>query len=90
MMALYVVAVYVAVQFIEGNFITPLVQKRAVALAPAILLTAQFSLGIFYGLFGVLLATPLAVTLIVLIQMLYVQDVLKDPIRILGEHGDDA
>ena len=84
-MAAYVVGVYVLVQFIEGNFITPLIQKRVVSLPPAVLLSAQFSLGIFYGLFGVLLATPLAVTGIVLIQMLYVQDVLRDPVKVLGE-----
>jgi predicted PurR-regulated permease PerM len=43
-------------------------------------------MGVFYGLFGLLLATPLAVTGVVLVQMLYVQDVLKDPIQVLGQH----
>jgi predicted PurR-regulated permease PerM len=88
MMAVYALIVYSLVQFIEGNFLTPLIQKRAVSMPPAVLLSAQFSMGLFYGLFGVLLATPLAVAIIVLIQMLYVQDVLKDRIRVLGEHGD--
>ena len=44
-------------------------------------------MGLFYGLFGILLATPMAVVVIVLIQMLYVQGVLKYPVRVLGEHG---
>jgi predicted PurR-regulated permease PerM len=86
LMAVYALAVYVLVQFIEGNFLTPFIQQRTVSLPPAILLTAQFAMAIFYGLFGVLLATPLTVTLIVLIQMIYVQDVLKDPIAVLGTH----
>lgn len=63
------------------------IQKRAVAMPPAVLLSAQFFMGILYGLFGLLLATPLAVTMIVLVQMLYVQDILKDQISVWGEHG---
>lgn len=83
----YVIAIYTLVQFIEGNFLTPWIQRRAVALAPAVLLTMQFSMGLFYGLFGVLIATPLAVVAIVTIQILYVQNILGDPVRLLGEHS---
>lgn len=88
LMPVYVLLVYAVVQFIEGNFLTPLIQKHAVSMPPAVLLSAQFAMGLFYGLFGVLLATPTAVVVIVLIQMLYVQDRLGYPVRILGEHGD--
>jgi predicted PurR-regulated permease PerM len=90
LMAIYALVIYSAVQFIEGNFLTPWIQRYAVAMPPALLLSAQFAMAVFYGLFGVLLATPLAVTAIVLIQMLYVQDVLDDPVRVLGDHGDNA
>lgn len=89
-MTLWVILVYVGVQFIEGNFLTPLIQRRAVSLAPAVLLLAQFALGLFYGLFGVLLATPLAIVVIVLVQMLWVQDVVREPIRVLGDHSPPA
>ncbi|WP_405229498.1 AI-2E family transporter [Lentisalinibacter sediminis] len=89
-MALWVTMVYVAVQFIEGNFLTPLIQRRAVSLPPAVLLLAQFALGLFYGLFGVLLATPLAIAVIVLVQMLWVQSVVGEPIRVLGDHSPPA
>ncbi len=85
LMAFYVLVVYSLVQFLEGNFLTPLIQRYAVSLAPAILLSAQFAFGLFYGLFGVLLATPLAVVTMVLIQMLYVEDVIQDPVRVLGQ-----
>ncbi|NIR60966.1 MAG: AI-2E family transporter [Gammaproteobacteria bacterium] len=85
LMALYVVAVYAVVQFIEGNLITPITQERVVALPPAVLLTAQVMMGVLFGLMGLLLATPLTVAVIVLIQMLYVQDVLGDRVRVLGE-----
>jgi predicted PurR-regulated permease PerM len=87
LMALYALIIYSVVQFIEGNFLTPLIQKRIIAMPPALLLSAQFFMGVFYGLFGLLLATPLAVTGTVLVQMLYVQDYLKDSVRVLGQHG---
>ncbi len=83
---LWVVVVYAVVQFLEGNLITPFVQSRAVSLPPVVLLTAQLVGGIMFGLIGVFLATPLAVVVIVLVQTLYVQDVLGEPIRLLGDH----
>ncbi|NIV75607.1 MAG: AI-2E family transporter [Gammaproteobacteria bacterium] len=88
--AVYVVLVYSTVQFLEGNFITPIIQERAVSLAPAVLLIAQLGMGVLFGLMGVLLATPLVVVVIVLIQMLYVRDVLGDTIRVLGQHEHSA
>ncbi|WP_405232714.1 AI-2E family transporter [Lentisalinibacter salinarum] len=88
--ALWVTVVYVAVQFIEGDFLTPLIQRRAVSLPPAVLLLAQFALGLFYGLFGVLLATPLAIVVIVVVQMLWVQGLVGEPIRVLGDHSPPA
>jgi predicted PurR-regulated permease PerM len=84
-MALYVVAVYSVVQFFEGNIITPVIQRRVISLPPAVLLTAQVLMGVLFGLFGILLATPLAVVVIITIQMLYVQDVLGDSVQLLGE-----
>lgn len=85
--ALWVIVLYAGVQFLEGNFVTPLVQERTVALPPAMLLTAQLIGGILFGLIGVLLATPLAVAVIVLVQTLYVEDVLGRRVCLLGEHG---
>jgi predicted PurR-regulated permease PerM len=83
--ALYVLGIYTVVQFAEGNFITPMIQERAVSLPPAALLTAQLLMGVLFGVFGIVLATPLAVAIIVLVQMLYVEDVLGDHVEVLGE-----
>lgn len=82
---LWVLVVYAAVQFLEGNFITPLIQRRAVSLPPAALLTAQLVLGVLFGFMGLLLATPLAVCLIVLVQTIYIQGVLGRPVTVLGQ-----
>jgi predicted PurR-regulated permease PerM len=50
-----------------------------------ILITAQVAMGVLAGATGVLLATPLAVSVIVLLQMLYVEDVLGDNVHVLGQ-----
>lgn len=82
---LYVVIVFGIVQTLESYVITPLVQQRAVSLPPVILITAQIAMGVLAGATGVLLAAPLAIVVIVLLQMLYVEDVLGDSIEILGQ-----
>lgn len=81
-----VVIVYLGVHFLEGYFITPLIQRRAVSIPPALLLTVQIVMGVLVGTIGILLATPLAVAAIVVIQMIYVEDVLGGSVRVLGKH----
>jgi predicted PurR-regulated permease PerM len=82
---LYVIIVYGAVQLLESYIVTPLVQQRAVSLPPVILITAQIAMGVIAGATGVLLAAPLAIVVIVLLQMLYVEGVLGDSVRVLGQ-----
>jgi predicted PurR-regulated permease PerM len=82
---LYVIIVYVAVQILESNLITPLIQEQTVSLAPVVLVAAQLLMGVLVGVVGVFIATPLAVVCIVLVQMLYVEDVLGEAVTPLGE-----
>lgn len=82
---LYVFVIYGAVQLLESNIITPLIQERAISLPPAVLISAQVLIGVLAGAVGVLLASPLAVVVIVLIQMLYIADTLGDSVSTLGE-----
>ncbi len=71
--ALKAIAVYVAVQFIEGHLVIPLAQKWAVAMPPALALTAIVASGVVFGLAGVLFALPLAVVATVLVRELYAE-----------------
>lgn len=86
-LALYVLLLFVAVQTVEGYLILPLIERRTVSLPPAVTILMQTLLGAFFGLGGVALATPLTAVLAVLVTMLYVQDVLGDPVSIPGENG---
>ncbi len=82
---MYVVIVFGIVQMLESYVITPLVQQQAVSLPPVVLVTAQIAMGVLAGATGVLLAAPLAIVVIVLLQMLYVEEVLGDSVRVLGQ-----
>lgn len=84
--ALYVLFLFIALQSMEGYLVSPLVERKTVSLPPAVTITMQVTLGLFFGLLGIALASPLAASIFVLITMLYVQDMLKDPIKTPSEH----
>ncbi|SCZ60282.1 AI-2E family transporter [Thiohalomonas denitrificans] len=69
--AIYVIILYVAVQTVESYFITPLIQRRAVRLPPALVITMQVLMAFAYGTLGLLVATPLTVVAVVLVKVIY-------------------
>ena len=77
MTALYAALVIAAVQQVEGNVLMPLIQKRATALPPALTIAAVVAFGVLFGFVGLLVATPLLLAVMVLVRMLYVEDVLE-------------
>ena len=56
---LYAVFVYFVVQMVDGYLIVPMVAKRAVDLAPALVLGAQILFGALFGILGLALADPI-------------------------------
>jgi len=78
MLALYADIVYLIVLTIEGNISQPMLQRWTVSLPPIVNLLAILVFAPLFGLWGAVLATPLAVALWVLIKMVYIEDVLED------------
>ncbi|MFN6964273.1 MAG: AI-2E family transporter [Pyrinomonadaceae bacterium] len=76
--ALYTAGLYVIVQLIESNIVTPLIEKETVELPPALTIMFQLSLAVLVGGLGLVLATPLLAMVMVLVQMVYIEDVLGD------------
>ena len=76
--ALYVLILFVVVQIIESNLVTPFIERRTVELPPALTVVAQIALGVLIGGLGLVLATPLLAVIMVLVQMVYVEDILGD------------
>ena len=73
---LWVAALYVGVQLIEGNVTTPLIQQRTISLPPVLIMAAQLLMASLFGLLGLALATPLAAVGLTLTQALYVHGYL--------------
>jgi len=84
---LYAVLLHFVVQLFESYLITPMIQRSAIAMPPALTLTAQALIGTLFGIIGVALATPLVALSIVLIRQLYIGDYLGDT---SAKHGIGA
>jgi predicted PurR-regulated permease PerM len=86
---LWTLGVVLAIQQIEGNVITPFIQKRAVAMPPVVVLFAIGVFGLLFGLPGIFLAVPLAVTITVLVKKLWVQQTLGEDTTVPGEEASN-
>ncbi len=81
----YTLMVFVMIHVVEGYLVVPLIERRTIALPPALTIVMQVLLGSMAGLTGAALATPLTAVIVVLVAMLYVQDVLDVPVKPPGE-----
>ncbi len=57
-MGVYTLMIYAAVQMLDGYFVIPMIAKKTVDLAPALVLAAQLVMGILFGILGLFLADP--------------------------------
>lgn len=73
-----VLILYVIIQQVESNFITPIVMAQQVSLLPAITLIAQLFFVTFFGFLGLFLALPLTVVAKIWLQEVLIKDVLDE------------
>lgn len=78
MSALYTLILFVLVQIIESNVVTPYIERQTVELPPALTVFAQLALGVIIGGVGLILATPILAFVVVVVQSVYIGDVLGD------------
>lgn len=64
------VIVYLGIQLVESNLVTPLVVKKQLSIPVAGILIFQIIAGVLFGLLGVLLAVPLLATIIAIVREL--------------------
>jgi predicted PurR-regulated permease PerM len=74
----WVMAIYFAIQTLEGFVIAPLIQKGSVNVAPAWTLFAIVIFGALFGALGIALAAPLLAIGRIAVLRFYVEDWLKD------------
>lgn len=74
----WALGVYFVVQMLEGNVLTPMVQKQTADLPPALLLLSQTVMGTVAGLLGVVLAAPILAVAMTVVQASYIKLRLED------------
>lgn len=70
------VPVYLLIQFVESNIITPSIVKAELEIPPGGLMLFQLLITLAFGALGLLLAVPILACLIVLVRELYAYDLL--------------
>ncbi|MFP4298871.1 MAG: AI-2E family transporter [Spirulinaceae cyanobacterium] len=75
--ALAVIILYIVIQQVESNILTPLVMQHQVSLLPAITLLSQVAFAVFFGLLGLFLALPIVVVAQVWFKEILIKDILN-------------
>lgn len=73
-LALLVAGSYILSQTIEGNLITPNIQKKLLNIPPALLISFQVLMGTLLGGWGIVLAVPILVIVITVEKKLYLDE----------------
>ncbi len=78
--ALEVAVAWTFIQQSEGHLLIPLLMKRGLDVPPVVTIVAQATMGLVFGVLGLLVAVPLVGAVMVLVKMLYVEDVVGDEV----------
>jgi predicted PurR-regulated permease PerM len=81
--AIIVAALYIVIQTLESNVITPTIQRRMINLPPALLIISQLLMGTLSGALGIILATPMLAIIMVLVEELYTKDNNREDIEVI-------
>ena len=84
-MGLYTIFVYFLVQTFDGYVVIPLIARKTVDLAPALVLAMQLIMGILFGIAGLFLADPLLAMLKVALERQSEQNAKGDA-KAVGTH----
>lgn len=72
-----VIVLYIIIQQVESNILTPLVMQKQVSLLPAITLVSQLIFASFFGFLGLFLALPIVVVVQVWLKEVLIKDVMN-------------
>ncbi|MEA5513201.1 AI-2E family transporter [Nodularia sp. UHCC 0506] len=75
---LLVLILYLVIQQIDANLVTPTVMAHRVSLLPAVTLVSQLFFVTFFGFLGLFLALPLTVVVKIWLQEVLIKDVLDE------------
>lgn len=74
----WIVLIIYGTSFLQSQVIAPLIFRESINLPPVLVLVGQIFAAAFFGFLGIMLAVPLIAILMILVQEVYVKDVLGD------------
>lgn len=83
--AVAVAILYLIIQQLEGNLVTPLILEKRLEIPPVLTIVTVGALGVVFGVLGMLIAEPLLAAVLVTTKILYVRDQLHDPVKVGAE-----
>ncbi len=75
---LWVIVLFYGIQLVESQFVGPLLVSHEINLPPVLVLVFQIVFSVFFGFLGLLLSVPLTAIAQVLVQEIYIKDILGD------------
>lgn len=74
----WIIFIIYGTSFLQSQVIAPLVFKESIQLPPVLVLIGQIFAAVFFGFIGIMLAVPIIAILMILVQEVYVKDILGD------------
>lgn len=74
----WIILIIYGASFLQSQIIAPLLFKESINLPPVLVLIGQIFAAVFLGFLGLMLAVPIIAILMILVQEIYVKDVLGD------------
>jgi predicted PurR-regulated permease PerM len=74
----WIIVIIYGTSFLQSQVIAPLVFKESINLPPVLVLIGQIFAAVFLGFLGIMLAVPIIAILMILVQEVYIKDVLGD------------
>ncbi|HUN08159.1 MAG TPA: AI-2E family transporter [Aggregatilineales bacterium] len=74
----WIIVIIYGTSFLQSQVIAPLIFKQSINLPPVLVLMGQIFAAVFLGFIGIMLAVPIIAILMILVQEVYIKDVLGD------------
>jgi predicted PurR-regulated permease PerM len=85
--ALWTLLAYLLIHQIEGQLVSPLIQRHMVAIPPAVMLLGIVAITYLFGLVAIIFAAPIAVAIFAAVNLIYVRDTLGEKTTLTRKLG---
>lgn len=76
--ALWTLLAYLVIHQVEGQIVSPLIQRHMVAIPPAVMLLGIVAITYLFGTIAIIFAAPIAVVIYAAVNLIYIRDMLGE------------